>query len=397
MPKHPELLRARLNAPKAADVPPERVDREAGIIYGVAMATVGEAKGHGFEFDEASLDALVELGNEHEIGKKSRLGHPNESEDATGAFLGRGKNWRRDGGIARADLHLDPSAEISPKGNLSEYVMTRTESDPDSWGMSIVFDFELEKQKNSDGRETTKGKLPIARPRKLHAADVVDDPAANDGMLSGNVLLSAGATQFLQKFEAHAEAEGKTLAFLDRVLLGKPELEQKVVSLAQKILDSRGDRTMPDITTLEELRSAHPALTAQLEQVARAEAKLEGIQEERARCTALVRFGNTLEVPQAALEAIEQGMGQADYSKHFEQARLKIIQEPSAPPVAPALDGSATPNAPQGPQTFMSAVEDLKAKYQLSTTAAMLQAERGFPELHQQYLDAQKAGSPLGS
>ena len=400
MPKD-NLQRARLNAPKASEIPPESIDRENGIIYGVAMATIGEARGHGFELDSKSIDALVELGNQGKLGIKSRLGHPNESEDATGSFLGRNRTWRRnliDGEeepIARADIHFDPSARIAPgKGDLADYVMTRTESDPDSWGMSIVFAYELEKQKNSEGRETTE-KLPIARPRKLMAADVVDEPAANDGMLSGNVLLSAGATQFLDKFTAHAEADDKALAFLDRFLLDKPDVEPKILSLARKILDSRGDRAMPDVTTLEELKSAHPALAIQLEQTAKAEGKLEGIAEERARCTALTRFAVMLEVPDAASDAIEKGMGQSDYAKHFEQARLAILSEPSAPPVAPARDGSATPLAPpksNQPTTFLEAVDELMVKYQLSQTDATLRAEEKFPDLHADFLGQQKPG-----
>lgn len=152
---------------------------------------------------------------------------------------------------------------------------------------------------------------------------------------------------------------------------------------------------MPDVTNITELKSAHPALVAQLEQISRAEGKQEGVTEERVRCTAIMRFGIALEVADSALEPIENGMGPADYSKHFEQARLEVLKTPPAPPVAPPAVGQA-PAQPAGsatPTEFMQAVDELQTKYRLDTTQAMLRAEEQYPELHKVYLESQSPAS----
>ena len=128
-----------------------KVDREKNIIFGVAVASVGEAKGHGVLLDTKTLDQIEALGNRSKMGIKSRFGHPNMSSTALGTFLGRVKNFKREGNVVRGDLYLADSAFDTPNGDLGSYVLSLAIEDPDSFGTSIVFDGELEEQLSEDG------------------------------------------------------------------------------------------------------------------------------------------------------------------------------------------------------------------------------------------------------
>ena len=123
------------------------------------------------------------------VGIKSRFTHPNESGDGLGHYLGRLRNFRRDGDQVRADLHFGAAAYKSPEGNLAEYVMDLAEEDPDAFGMSIVVPRDYFYHEEEDRL--------YMRPTKLYAADVVDDPAANEGLFSTRPTLAQQATQFL--------------------------------------------------------------------------------------------------------------------------------------------------------------------------------------------------------
>lgn len=168
---------------------PERVDRNAKVILGYAVMTIGEAKGHGVEIDSETIDQTVELGQATgDRGLKTRFTHPNMSSDGMGTFLGRSKNFRRDGDKCRADLHLSPRAFDGPRGDLGSYVLDLAESDPDMFGSSVVITYKLGYRLNEDGtrqRDKEGEPLPpLVRLEKLHACDIVDEPAANEGLFS---------------------------------------------------------------------------------------------------------------------------------------------------------------------------------------------------------------------
>lgn len=193
-----------------ADSGVARVEREggrynAGLIRGVAVLSSGEALGHGTWVDyEMLADARDEMAradkpkNGDNPGIKSRFTHPSLSGDGLGRFLGRVENPRLDlaHGVLRGDLHLSATAHDTPDGNLAEYVMDLAEEDPAAFGLSIVFERDLDAEdafvakhstydeetrrhrfQSPDGRNTEN--LPHARIKELRAADAVDDPAAN--------------------------------------------------------------------------------------------------------------------------------------------------------------------------------------------------------------------------
>jgi hypothetical protein len=160
---------------------PSSIDKEKGIIRNIVLCQTGEAKGHNLFINEQFIDKVIQLGNDNKAGIKARFGHPNICSTALGTYLGRYKNFRREDNSAVADLFLDQSASKSPNGNLFDYVLGLAESNPDMFGASIAFKAgKVDKRfETIDGVEVEKSYATILN---LHACDLVDDPAATDGL-----------------------------------------------------------------------------------------------------------------------------------------------------------------------------------------------------------------------
>ncbi len=186
-----------------------KVDREAGIIHGFSVLSIGPALGHGMDVDAKTLQQVIALGSISKFGIKSRFDHPNASSTSMGSHLGRAVNFRlsEDKTKALADLHLNESAKKAPGGDYYTYTMDLAESDPQAFGASIVFSGKSEHVLNDDGtRKNGKDGKPmpdLARVEKLFAVDVVDEPAANAGGLfsaDGEESLAAKLTGFLNRW-----------------------------------------------------------------------------------------------------------------------------------------------------------------------------------------------------
>jgi hypothetical protein len=187
------------------------IDNEQGIIEGVSVVTVGEAEGHGINLDSEFVREVIKQGNDLRQGVKVRFGHPNMCSTALGTFLGRAKNFRegkteRDGSqveAALADIFLSNEAKATPHGNLYNYVLGMAQNEPDMFGTSIVFTpGRIYRRDGTDkvfapGERVDKGERgadweewreidgpDFVEMDELHAADAVDDPAANEGLFS---------------------------------------------------------------------------------------------------------------------------------------------------------------------------------------------------------------------
>lgn len=185
-------------------------DMHAGLIRGAAICTRGEALGHGEWIDHEFLQQTVDGVNAKSRGAKARFTHPSLSGDGLGSYLGRAKNARLDGEVARADIHFSPVAHDAPDGDLAGYVMDLAEQDPEAFGTSIVYmpDVGAEDRHEAEytdehGRfhspdENNADNLPHARLARLLAADVVDFPAANpDGLFSAGQEMAIEADALL--------------------------------------------------------------------------------------------------------------------------------------------------------------------------------------------------------
>jgi hypothetical protein len=194
--------------------PVNQIDRDPGIIRGVTVAQQGPARGHGGEIDKTFLLQLVDQANASKAGIKARFGHPNMCSTALGTYLGRFHNYSFNGESVTADLHLDPSSKTSPNGNLFEYVLTMAETNPDMFGASIAFESDAfdTAEIESEGIKKT---VNYFRLKELRATDIVDDPAATNGLFSADTL------------------PGQATAFLDQ----NPELTELIFSKPESVIE----------------------------------------------------------------------------------------------------------------------------------------------------------------
>ncbi|MCK4817681.1 hypothetical protein KA005_18070 [bacterium] len=181
----------------------ELIDADKGVIKGVKVCSEGEAKGHGVFLNKKFIKDVVRFGKEQNVGVKARFGHPNMCDTTLGTFIGRFKNFRSVGeenenfeelGKPRksgnrlhavADLYFDETAKELPKiGNAWSYLTNLAESSPDMFGSSIVFhmgEIEIQKWKDDEGEEHQRNDATI---HALLATDLVDSPAATEGLFS---------------------------------------------------------------------------------------------------------------------------------------------------------------------------------------------------------------------
>lgn len=284
------MLRASIAKGEKPTVDPEGGDYKQGMIRGFAMITKGEALGHGMWIDDAFLDQTVEA-MRAEGSVKSRFTHPGLSGDGLGKFLGRAKNARRDGDKVLADLHFSESSHVSPDGDLAKYVMTLAKEDPEAFGASIVFEHDPQiagefagDHLNTDGDfespdHANEKNLPHARLRRLYAADIVDEPAANpDGLFHRGDEIADEADKLLSYALGFTDAK-PTVAHLSI----DPD---RAVGFVKRFLDQHGVTVVPmeasvmgdDSTTTND-----EAVLVEIETDTADEAREEGVLSERAR------------------------------------------------------------------------------------------------------------------
>lgn len=246
-----KLLRLR---PQAQPSTPLKVEREVGhgVIRGVSLATTGPALGHGFELDETTIDQVAE----HFEGRPGRWTHGELSGDGLGQHLGhwRGLSTREvkiqdeeTGEVnlhrqAVGDFHFSASAwKLKPDGldaPAPEYLMDRAEEDPSTFGTSIVSDFAMLEERDSDGEVVRR--LGRIRSRKdAKRADFVADPAANPvglhagtGTMSEVLEVAAPELHKLARRVGAEEARDRIDAYVTREL----ELAPRTLSSSTVVL-----------------------------------------------------------------------------------------------------------------------------------------------------------------
>jgi hypothetical protein len=153
------------------------IDREKGIIGGVSVITIGEAKGHGIGIDHRTLETVLQCAKEFSTGIKVKFRHgkAGEYQSVVDEVSGTLKNFSIDGNKVRADFHLFKSLPAEVK----EKIFEMAETIPDQFGFSIVF---------SGGSEELENKK-FARCEDLLSVDLTDKPAANpDGLFESKPM-----------------------------------------------------------------------------------------------------------------------------------------------------------------------------------------------------------------
>jgi hypothetical protein len=321
------------------------VDREKGVIRGFAVMTKGFVNdARGWEIDEITLDQVIQAGNHLTIGLKSRFGHPMMSSEALGTFLGRVRNFGKEGDVVRADLYFDESAYKTPDGDLATYVMDLAENDPEAFGASVVLlEYDLEEQFEADGKTPKKdangNPLPERlRVAKLSSVDVVDEPAANEGFFGkffpDNVKLSAGLAEFLDRFIQNPEAVEKAGAFLRRY--------QNI-----RVDENKKENEPMDLKSLrlEALKTERPDLADALQKEAKTAGSQDGVTSERKRVLGILakaelpEYQNMRALTKAS---IENGDSLETSEGKFKDQRIKDLETQAPKTPGPGDGGEGT-------------------------------------------------------
>jgi hypothetical protein len=248
-------------------IPAERVDFEKGVIYGAAVTRVGPAKGHGVQLDSDFINNVASMGNaQGAAGLKVRFGHPTMSGNALmdAPFIGRAKNFTSDGQTVRADIFLSNSAKETPAGNLHQRAMELSADSPDMFGMSIVFSAGEMFREDKDGNKFTESDDefrqltgdPFATIEKLFGVDVVDDPAATDGMFSA-IQPEAFAVQASDFLDNHPKIWDLIISSPD-IVAEFTARHEAMVEMRTKT-DKKEETIMEDNQTIVEPVVAHEA------------------------------------------------------------------------------------------------------------------------------------------
>lgn len=241
------------------NAPVDSIDHLNGIIRGVTIAQVGPARGHEAFLDKTFLLQIVDQANSRPQGIKARFGHPNMCSTALGTYLGRFTNYSYQSDKVKADLQLDATAKTSPKGNLYDYVLDMADKNPDMFGASIVFEpNDLESVEEAD--QGKKLKRNCFRLKELRATDIVDDPAATDGLFSADTLPGL-ATQLLdenpQLTDLIFSRPESLVEFLTNYLNNNTmNFNEKVVENFRKIFSSKAKLETSEITSNEDTAAA---------------------------------------------------------------------------------------------------------------------------------------------
>lgn len=165
------------------------VDLEARTIRGAVMAEAGPLESQRGEFDEAGLDALVELINAAG-GVEGYYTHDHVFDtNNVPVLLGMWTNAKVDRSPkparVRGDLTFVPSASNVPGlGDVAGYVMQRTKERPEAISSSLVFYADLESRPPIKRGGKTYEQPPFLRPTQVLSSDIVGQGDAVRRLLS---------------------------------------------------------------------------------------------------------------------------------------------------------------------------------------------------------------------
>lgn len=197
--------------------------------------------------DNEFINGIVAQGNAAPTGIKCRGGHPNMCKDSLGTYIGDYHNFRaieQDGLYkAVADLYI---AEIAKKTMIEghgisyhDYVVEMAKNHPDKLGNSIVFTADSEYVKQEDGTEYYKLSLV-----QFRASDIVDSPAATDGLFKSDDDIGIKMTEFLDEnpevLEAISKNENAIEIFFKKYANHSQINKSNIMSLLDKVKSTLG-------------------------------------------------------------------------------------------------------------------------------------------------------------
>lgn len=288
-----------------------KVDRDARMIKGFQVMRKGSAKGHGFEIDDTTLAQLLEAGQRLKTGARGHLGHGSFlGPDSLMTYLGRARNFRRDGDVVRADFQFSPAADNMPgcPGGATA-ILDLAEDDPESFGASVVVRGSIEEE--DEGR-----KLRIG---SLSAVDWVGEPAATTGVFSED--------SFAKRFYKWLVGQGAESEAVEQGAAPVPAQEELTMATGMQTLDLSA-------ISLEQIRQQRPDLVAALREEVKQEVRPEVLEEaaksERERLSAhiaVVKEHGNPERWDECLTALAEASDEATLCKRLMSAEKKAREE----------------------------------------------------------------------
>jgi hypothetical protein len=143
-----------------------RVDRESGVIKGVSLIALGDARGHDKAVDQKTLESVRDCARQYTDGLRVKF-NPNTFTHGVGTLAGYipADTIHVKGGKTIGDLHL---YNKMPQ-DIKEFLFELAEETPGNIGLSIEF----------SGDDEEVGGNKFARCSEIFAATIVDLPAAN--------------------------------------------------------------------------------------------------------------------------------------------------------------------------------------------------------------------------
>jgi len=150
------------------DLSGSRVDRDKAIIYGVRVASVGEARGHDQFLDRKTLEQVKDCASKYKSGLKVKF-NPSSFNHGDAGIAGRMPNesLRIEGN--NGDSALIGDLHCYKQYPSLEYLYEIAENAPEHFGLSMEF---------NGVNEEMEGKL-FSRCSEIFSAVIVDLPAAN--------------------------------------------------------------------------------------------------------------------------------------------------------------------------------------------------------------------------
>lgn len=208
-----------------------KVDKEAGIIFGVRI--LGKESANGRSYSDRAMNDATRM---YESAKVN-IDHPAEHQRERGFGDGFGelRNVRREGDAVIGDLHYVRSHPMAP------LILEYAERFPRQFGLSH----------HADGRVSRKGgKVIVESVEVVHSVDIVGCPATNRGLFESvnfhrNVATLPKNEQFGMLYELPQDTQGKVM---DMALGSFGKLLKKGLTE----MELGGEETVPTMADLSE-------------------------------------------------------------------------------------------------------------------------------------------------
>lgn len=311
------------------------VDVENELLHDVVILQKGEAKGHGVQITDATLDSFMALG----VSKvKAFMTHGDcFSGDRLNKVLGFFSGIYRDGDMIKAKTFefLDKAKKFDPESVAT--IMEMSQKMPGEFGMSISFWADTIDPKQQDPKCQESAYVLC---KELFSVDFVSEPAATTSLFTRLLSAFRGKIPELKGLgdavaKIHAQVEGDDQ---EPIVAAAPEAAPTVVAEAPVVLAA----TAP-VTNVADVQSALDEATTRLSasesklaeriaeiatlttKLAEAEAKTKlaetAAAEVQAKLDKVAKMSFTLPIDNTSLENVKMGSAQA--LKKYEQLQAK--------------------------------------------------------------------------